>query len=50
MIKKMYRLKTKNIFTIQNPKATCIVTTRVLQRRILFVWVTLKEYELEKWN
>lgn len=46
----MYRLKTKKTFTIQNPKATCIVTLRVLQRRIFGIWITIKEYELEKWT
>jgi hypothetical protein len=46
----MYRIKTKNIFTIRNRKATCLVTTRALQHIILGIWITLKEYELEKWN
>lgn len=43
------RRKIKNQSIVQTNKTTCELTKKSLQIKVWKFWITLKEYEIERW-
>lgn len=44
------RRKIKNKSVVQTKKTTCELTKKLLQIKVCKFWITIKEYEIERWT